>query len=127
MARSKIALIGGGMIGGTLAHLAALKELGDIIIFDIADGIPQGKWRRDSDLPWGMPSAMSKMMMSPSSLRAANAREGAADHAGRNFERAIHDLSGGAPREWTSPLLAMRKAKFRVLRTFVSFKKKECR
>ena len=43
MARSKIALIGGGMIGGTLAHLAALKELGDIVIFDIADGIPQGK------------------------------------------------------------------------------------
>jgi malate dehydrogenase len=43
MARKKIALIGGGMIGGTLAHLAALKELGDIIIFDIADGLPQGK------------------------------------------------------------------------------------
>jgi len=43
MARNKIALIGGGMIGGTLAHLAGLKELGDITIFDIADGIPQGK------------------------------------------------------------------------------------
>jgi len=43
MARKKIALIGGGMIGGTLAHLASLKELGDIVIFDIADGIPQGK------------------------------------------------------------------------------------
>ena len=40
MARSKIALIGSGMIGGTLAHLAALKELGDIVLFDIADGIP---------------------------------------------------------------------------------------
>ena len=36
MARKKIALIGGGMIGGTLAHLAALKELGDIVVFDIA-------------------------------------------------------------------------------------------
>ncbi|HXV74083.1 MAG TPA: malate dehydrogenase [Sphingomonadales bacterium] len=43
MARKKIALIGGGMIGGTLAHLAALKELGDIVIFDIVDGLPQGK------------------------------------------------------------------------------------
>jgi malate dehydrogenase len=43
MARNKIALIGSGMIGGTLAHLAGLKELGDIVLFDIADGIPQGK------------------------------------------------------------------------------------
>ncbi len=43
MARKKIALIGGGNIGGTLAHLAALKELGDVVIFDIVDGLPQGK------------------------------------------------------------------------------------
>ena len=43
MARKKIALIGSGMIGGTLAHLAGLKELGDIVLFDSADGIPQGK------------------------------------------------------------------------------------
>src|SRR4029079_18137305 len=43
MARNKIALIGGGMIGGTLAHLAAVKELGDITVFDIAEGLPQGK------------------------------------------------------------------------------------
>jgi malate dehydrogenase len=43
MARKKIALIGAGMIGGTLAHLAAQRELGDIVLFDIADGIPQGK------------------------------------------------------------------------------------
>lgn len=43
MARNKIALIGGGMIGGTLAHLAALKEMGDVVIFDIAEGLPQGK------------------------------------------------------------------------------------
>jgi malate dehydrogenase len=43
MARRKIALIGGGMIGGTLAHLAALRELGDIVVFDIAEGLPQGK------------------------------------------------------------------------------------
>jgi malate dehydrogenase len=43
MARKKIALIGAGMIGGTLAHLAAIREMGDIILFDIAEGIPQGK------------------------------------------------------------------------------------
>ncbi|MGU3573986.1 malate dehydrogenase [Brucellaceae bacterium C25G] len=43
MARSKIALIGSGMIGGTLAHLAGLKELGDVVLFDIAEGTPQGK------------------------------------------------------------------------------------
>ena len=43
MARSKIALIGAGNIGGTLAHLAALKDLGDIVLFDIVDGVPQGK------------------------------------------------------------------------------------
>lgn len=43
MARKKIALIGAGMIGGTLAHLAAKKEIGDIVLFDIAEGMPQGK------------------------------------------------------------------------------------
>ena len=43
MARHKIALIGAGNIGGTLAHLAGLKELGDIVLFDIISGIPQGK------------------------------------------------------------------------------------
>lgn len=43
MARPKIALIGAGNIGGTLAHLAAIKELGDVVLFDIADGLPQGK------------------------------------------------------------------------------------
>ena len=43
MARNKIALIGSGMIGGTLAHLIGLKELGDVVLFDIAEGIPQGK------------------------------------------------------------------------------------
>ena len=41
--RKKIALIGAGNIGGTLAHLIGLKELGDIVLVDIADGIPQGK------------------------------------------------------------------------------------
>jgi malate dehydrogenase len=43
MARKKIALIGAGMIGGTLAHLAAMREMGDIVLFDIAEGVPQGK------------------------------------------------------------------------------------
>src|SRR3981189_2725472 len=43
MARKKIALIGAGQIGGTLAHLIGLKELGDVVLFDIAEGVPQGK------------------------------------------------------------------------------------
>ena len=43
MARTRIALIGAGMIGGTLAHLIGLKELGDIVLFDIIDGVPGGK------------------------------------------------------------------------------------
>ncbi|MFT3974742.1 MAG: malate dehydrogenase [Amaricoccus sp.] len=43
MARPKIALIGSGQIGGTLAHLAAMRELGDVVLFDIVDGVPQGK------------------------------------------------------------------------------------
>lgn len=43
MARAKIGLIGAGMIGGTLAHLAGLKDLGDVVLVDIAEGIPQGK------------------------------------------------------------------------------------
>ena len=43
MARNKIALIGSGQIGGTLAHLIGLKELGDVVMFDIMEGIPQGK------------------------------------------------------------------------------------
>src|SRR5688572_6270597 len=43
MARSKIALVGAGMIGGTLAHLAAMKEMGDIVVFDVVEGMPAGK------------------------------------------------------------------------------------
>lgn len=43
MARKKISLIGAGAIGGTLAHLAAMKELGDVVLVDIAEGVPQGK------------------------------------------------------------------------------------
>src|SRR6516162_2566024 len=43
MARPRIALIGAGQIGGTLAHLIGTKELGDVVLFDIAEGITQGK------------------------------------------------------------------------------------
>src|SRR6202163_2113131 len=43
MARRKIALIGAGQIGGTLALLAGLKELGDVVLFDVVEGVPQGK------------------------------------------------------------------------------------
>ena len=43
MARKKLAMIGSGMIGGTLAHIAAQKELGDVVLFDIAEGLPEGK------------------------------------------------------------------------------------
>ena len=43
MARAKIALIGSGMIGGTLAHIAAREELGDVVLFDVVEGVPQGK------------------------------------------------------------------------------------
>ena len=43
MARNKIALIGAGNIGGTLALLAGLKDLGDMVLFDIVEGVPQGK------------------------------------------------------------------------------------
>jgi malate dehydrogenase len=43
MARNKIALIGSGQIGGTLAHMIGLKHLGDVVMFDIAEGVPQGK------------------------------------------------------------------------------------
>ena len=41
--KKKITLIGAGQIGGTLAHLIALKELGDVVLFDVADGIAKGK------------------------------------------------------------------------------------
>ena len=43
MARATIALIGAGQIGGTLAHLAGLKELGDVVLFDVVEGVPEGK------------------------------------------------------------------------------------
>ena len=51
MARPKIALIGAGQIGGTLAHLVGLKELGDVVLFDIVEGIPAGQGARSSPSP----------------------------------------------------------------------------
>ena len=50
MARPKIALIGAGQIGGTLAHLIAIKELGDVTLFDIAEGTPQGRKTTNSSM-----------------------------------------------------------------------------
>ena len=43
MTRKKIALIGAGNIGGSMAHLCLLKGLGDVVLFDVIDGLPQGK------------------------------------------------------------------------------------
>jgi malate dehydrogenase len=67
MARKKIALIGSGMIGGTLAHIAAREELGDVILFDISEGLPQGK---ALDLAESTPVYNSSV-----SLKGANAYE----------------------------------------------------
>jgi malate dehydrogenase len=67
MARAKIALIGAGQIGGTLAHLAGLKELGDIVLVDIAEGVPQGKALdiAESAPVDGFDAAMSGVSTSP--------------------------------------------------------------
>lgn len=56
MARSKIALIGGGQIGGVLAQLCALRELGDVVLFDIVEGLPQGNASTSPKLPRSMAS-----------------------------------------------------------------------
>jgi len=61
MARPKIALIGAGQIGGTLAHLAAIKELGDVVLFDISEGTPEGK---ALDIAESGPSAKFDVAMS---------------------------------------------------------------
>src|SRR3954465_15344077 len=70
MARAKIALIGAGMIGGTLAHIAAREELGDVILFDIAEGTPQGKALDIAEASAGFGKAVV--------LKAANAYAGTA-------------------------------------------------
>jgi malate/lactate dehydrogenase len=74
MARNKIALIGAGQIGGTLAHLIGLKELGDVVMFDVMEGIPQGKAldiAQSSPVPTAM--TQSKVPMCASSPRACRA------------------------------------------------------
>ena len=54
MPRSKIALIGAGQIGGTLAHLVGLKELGDVVLFDIVEGVPEYDGHAIGDLTAAM-------------------------------------------------------------------------
>ena len=66
MARKKIALIGAGQIGGTLALLAGLKDLGDIVLFDVVDGVPQGKALEEAKRWAGM-----ILECSPMSIRAS--------------------------------------------------------
>ncbi|MEM7506860.1 MAG: malate dehydrogenase [Pseudomonadota bacterium] len=79
MARSKIALIGAGQIGGTLAHLAGLKELGDIVLCDIADGVPQGKALdlAESSPVDGFDAAMSGLTTDPANSDSYASIEGA--------------------------------------------------
>jgi malate dehydrogenase len=84
MARAKIALIGAGMIGGTLAHVAAREALGDVILFDIAEGTPQGK---ALDIAEG-----SAVFGSDVSLKGANAY---ADIAGAD----VCIVTAGVPRK----------------------------
>ena len=84
MARKKIALIGGGNIGGTLAHLVALKELGDVVLFDIVEGLPQGK---ALDLAQSMPVEMRSV-----ALKGANSY---ADIAGAD----VIIVTAGVPRK----------------------------
>lgn len=84
MARKKIALIGGGNIGGTLAHLVALKELGDVVLFDIVEGLPQGK---ALDLAQSMPVEMRSV-----ALKGANSY---ADIAGAD----VVIVTAGVPRK----------------------------
>ena len=70
MARNKIALIGSGMIGGTLAHMIGLKELGDVVLFDIAEGIPQGKGSTSRNPP----RSTASMRASPASTTMRRSR-----------------------------------------------------
>ena len=76
MARNKIALIGAGQIGGTLAHLIGLKELGDVVMFDVMEGIPQGKAldiAETPSLPAPTPTIPSRAPMCALSLPAFRA------------------------------------------------------
>jgi malate dehydrogenase len=85
MARSKIALIGAGQIGGTLALLAAQKELGDVVLFDIVDGLPGGK-------------ALDLVQATPIEGRNA-AMRGTSDYAEALAGAALVIITAGIPRK----------------------------
>ena len=71
MARNKIALIGAGQIGGTLALLAGLKELGDVVLFDVVEGVPQGK---ALDIVAGLARSRATTPRSPAPTTTARSR-----------------------------------------------------
>ena len=87
MAKPKIALIGGGNIGGVLAEQAAYRELGDVIIFDVVEGMPQGK---ALDMAEGAPLVGSDAR-SPARTTTRDRRRGRRDHYGRARAQAGHE------------------------------------
>ena len=98
MARNKIALIGAGQIGGTLALLAGLKELGDIVLFDVVDGVPQGKAldiaRMARDMHGGNGiSEEYQVIRHMMNLETVNTYEGAHDVHALILGRAITDIA----------------------------------
>jgi len=97
MARPKIALIGAGQIGGTLAHLAAIKELGDVVLFDIAPGTPEGKALdiAEAGPAAGFDAAMSGTQVAVIAPTTLLARQHYASFAERfrGFPLAVHQLS----------------------------------
>ena len=88
MARAKIALIGAGMIGGTLAHIAAREGLGDVVLFDVVEGVPQGK---ALDLAEATPVMGSGLP----AARAGGANDYASDIAGAD----VCIVTAGVPRK----------------------------
>jgi len=81
--RKKIALIGAGMIGGTLAHLCALKRLGDVVLFDVVEGLPQGK-------------ALDLLEAAPSRVRCVDRRH---QQVRRNRRADVCIVTAGLPRK----------------------------
>ncbi len=87
MARSKIALIGAGQIGGTLAHLAGLKELGDIVLFDIAEGTRRA--RRSTS--WNPPPWTASTHSTRARMIQGHRRRGCGDRHRRRAAQAGHE------------------------------------